>query len=212
MTRPGIFFIMMILIAGMVACGGNEPPTINSLTGDADWVLPLGSLNVTCDASDPENDEPSYEWTTSGGNITGTGPAIVWTAPSEVGTYNITVVVSDGYGGSATDALDVDVVCSFVHTANIELHQVQTAVVACMADSETAQLATWGDWQGELDVIAVVAGNVTYDARDYIFGQFRATYTVQQDGSITNGYCNYPGGWGDCIIWDPVNNNWVPTH
>jgi hypothetical protein len=211
MKRVSIFLIMVALIAGMVGCSVNEPPTINSMAADADWVLPFGSLNVTCDASDPENDELSYEWTTSGGNITGTGPEVVWTAPSGVGTYNITAVVSDSYGGSATHSLNVDVVCSSVHAANIELHQIQTAIVACMAEAETAQLTTWGDWYGELDVITVVVGNVTYDAGDYIYGPFWATYTVQQDGSITNGYCDYPGGWGDSIIWDPVNNNWVCT-
>jgi len=77
----------------------NKPPTINSLVADADWTLPSGSLNVTCDASDPDGDELSYEWTASGGDISGTGPEVIWTAPEEVGIYHITVVVKDGYGG-----------------------------------------------------------------------------------------------------------------
>jgi hypothetical protein len=97
----------------------------------------------------------------------------------------------------------------FLSAAKTEVHQVQTAIIATMADAETAQLTTWGDWHGEPDIITIAVGNVTYDARDYIYGEFRATYTVQQDGSITNGYCDYPGGWGDSIIWDPVNSNWV---
>jgi hypothetical protein len=80
----------------------NTSPAINSLTADADWTLPLGSLNVTCDASDPDGDELSYQWTASGGNISGTGAAVNWTAPQEVGTYNITVVVKDGHGREDT--------------------------------------------------------------------------------------------------------------
>jgi hypothetical protein len=80
----------------------NMPPIITSLIADADWTLPSGSLQVTCNASDPDGDELSYEWTASGGNITGTGAVVNWTAPERVGIYDITVVVSDGHGKEAT--------------------------------------------------------------------------------------------------------------
>jgi hypothetical protein len=83
----------------------NSPPTIVSLTADADWTLPSGSIQVTCNAFDPDGDELSYEWTTNGGDISGTGAAINWTAPEEVGMYDVTVVVKDGHGGSATKTL-----------------------------------------------------------------------------------------------------------
>ena len=77
----------------------NSPPTITSLVANAAWAAPSGILQVTCIASDPDDDELSYEWTATGGNISGTGAAVNWTAPQEVGTYNVTVVVKDGYGG-----------------------------------------------------------------------------------------------------------------
>jgi len=77
----------------------NRAPIINSLVADSDWATPSGSLRMTCNASDPDGDELSYEWTASGGNIYGTGAVVNWTAPEEVGLYNITVVVKDGYGG-----------------------------------------------------------------------------------------------------------------
>lgn len=77
----------------------NRPPSIARLIADAAWALPSGSLPVTCDASDPDGDELSYEWTASGGDISGTGAAVNWTAPQAIGTYNITVVVRDGRGG-----------------------------------------------------------------------------------------------------------------
>jgi len=88
----------------------NKSPTITSLTADADWTTPSSSIQVTCDASDPDGDGLSYEWTASGGNITGTGAAVNWTAPEEVGIYDVTVVVTDVHGGSATDSLPISVV------------------------------------------------------------------------------------------------------
>ena len=88
----------------------NSSPTITGLVADAEWTLPSGSANVTCIASDLDGDRLTYEWTASGGSITGTGAQVVWTAPQEVGAYNITVVVTDGYGGSDTATLPVTVV------------------------------------------------------------------------------------------------------
>ena len=80
----------------------NKPPTITSLVADADWTTPSNSIQVTCTASDPDDDELSYEWSTSGGNISGTGAAVNWTAPEEVGIYHVTVVVTDGHGEEDT--------------------------------------------------------------------------------------------------------------
>jgi hypothetical protein len=80
----------------------NEPPYIYSLVADADWTTPSGSLQVTCNATDPDGDELSYEWSASGGSITGTDAAVDWIAPNEIGMYDITVLVDDGRGGNAT--------------------------------------------------------------------------------------------------------------
>jgi len=87
----------------------NQSPAITSLVADADWTLPSGSLQVTCTASDPDGDELVYEWTATAGNISGTGAAVNWTAPGEVGIYSVTVLVKDGHGSSATSLLPVSV-------------------------------------------------------------------------------------------------------
>jgi hypothetical protein len=87
----------------------NRPPTITSLVADADWTLPSGNLQVTCTASDPDGDELSYEWSTDGGGISGSGEVVSWTAPQEVGIYHVTVVVKDGHGREDTRSLPLSV-------------------------------------------------------------------------------------------------------
>lgn len=87
----------------------NKLPIINSLRADADWTTPSGSLQMTCFASDLDGDELSYEWSTTGGDISGTGPEVTWTAPEAVGIYHVTVVVKDGHGSSATRTLYISV-------------------------------------------------------------------------------------------------------
>ena len=80
----------------------NSPPIITSLIANAAWTGPSGSLQVTCNASDADDDALSYGWTTDGGAISGTGSTVNWSAPRGVGAYNVTIVVKDGYGGKAT--------------------------------------------------------------------------------------------------------------
>jgi hypothetical protein len=87
----------------------NRPPQINSLVADADWTLPSGSIQVTCNASDPDGDALSCEWTATGGDISGTGTVANWNAPQEVGIYYVTVVVRDGHGSSDTRTLTASV-------------------------------------------------------------------------------------------------------
>ena len=106
------FLAIMVIVAVAVlllasSCTVNRRPVITSLEAEADWTAPLSNLQVTCDAEDPEGDELSYEWSTTGGNITGTGHEVIWTAPEEVGMYDITVLVSDSQGREATESIEL---------------------------------------------------------------------------------------------------------
>jgi len=92
----------MVIDYVTITVRANNPPTITSLVADGNWTLPSGSIQVTCTASDPDGDELSYEWITTGGDISGTGAVVNWIAPQETGTYDITVVVTDGLDGENT--------------------------------------------------------------------------------------------------------------
>lgn len=87
----------------------NKGPTITDLITDAEWTLPSGNIQVTCSASDSDGDELSYEWSASGGVISGMGPEAIWTAPEDTGKYDITVIVTDDHGSS-----DIKKVCCTV--------------------------------------------------------------------------------------------------
>jgi hypothetical protein len=92
-----------------IAVRPNTPPIITSLAADADWSTPLGSIQVTCTASDPDDEELSYEWSSSGGSINGIGPEVTWTAPEEADIYHVTVVVKDEYGAEDTKSVTLSV-------------------------------------------------------------------------------------------------------
>jgi hypothetical protein len=124
-----------------VSVRADGPPTIGSLAADADWAFPSGSLQVTCDATDPDADKLSYEWTTTGGDISGTGPAVNWTAPQQAGAYNVTVVVSDGYGGEDVKGLTLWVnrgapptIQNFIVTAQEPKYLKESSTTGCDYD------------------------------------------------------------------------------
>ena len=87
----------------------NHPPDITSLIADGDWLTPSAFCRIQCNAEDPDGDELSYDWSASGGDISGTGSVVTWTAPDTVGLYNIAVVITDGYGGESTRALAISI-------------------------------------------------------------------------------------------------------
>ena len=100
----GIVAAAVLLLAS--SCNINYLPVITSLVAEAPgWTAPLGSLQVTCTASDKEGDVLSYKWSASGGNITGTGSIVNWTAPEEVGMYDVTVAVTDSPVRKATKSI-----------------------------------------------------------------------------------------------------------
>ncbi len=123
MISNRILYIAAVCITNVLVCTGcalqnntapikpppepvNNPPLIASLTAGQQVVQPLGKVQLNCRASDPESDNLSYRWDASGGSLEGSADTVSWTAPQEPGSYRVTVVVSDGKGGSATrDAL-----------------------------------------------------------------------------------------------------------
>jgi prepilin-type N-terminal cleavage/methylation domain-containing protein len=101
-----------------------------------------------------------------------------------------------------------------LQAANTELHQAQTAIIAAMADGETGLLThpvgnLTDTWSGENGTIYVTVGSDTFDASDYCYGPFRATYTVNGYGEILSATCNGTGQWGTGIAWDSDVMNWA---
>ena len=88
--------------------GGNRNPDIRSLTADPPAVNVGSSSNITVDATDPDNNPLTYQWSASTGDIIGKGPSIRFTASFCCrGPNFVKVTVKDNAGGSATQSVDV---------------------------------------------------------------------------------------------------------
>jgi hypothetical protein len=87
----------------------NYAPQVSSLSASSDWIIPGASTYVACTAADADGDDIAYEWVTTGGETFGQGRSIVWVAPSEPGSYWITVFARDAYAGEARRGIPISV-------------------------------------------------------------------------------------------------------
>jgi hypothetical protein len=137
---------------------------------------------VTCNATDPDGDELSYEWSASGGSITGADAAVNWVAPEEIGIYDITVVVDDGRGGNATRTIGLGasngtppVVEGLNVTAKEPKYLKQTTTgykvgktkeyyIECIASNTSGELVY--EWSSDGGVISGEGSLITWTAPD----------------------------------------------
>ena len=88
----------------------NRPPTV-SVSCDPCEVLTNESVNLRADASDPDGDALTYRWNAPAGEFTGGADraTTTWQAPDDAGPVPVSVTVSDGNGGSASDTANITV-------------------------------------------------------------------------------------------------------
>ena len=87
----------------------NRPPTA-SLSVERSPILPGEHTWITCNGSDPDNDPLTYSYTTSGGQIVGSGSKVEFDASGlQPGSYTVKCTVNDGRGGTADASGAVEV-------------------------------------------------------------------------------------------------------
>ena len=87
----------------------NYAPAISSLSAFSDWIIPGASTYISCAARDADDDEIAYEWAATSGEMFGQGHSIVWLAPTEPGSYWVTVYARDAYGGESRRGIPISV-------------------------------------------------------------------------------------------------------
>ncbi len=123
-TRPALWYAAIaVVLAPPAGCfhgaqpgddptPGNQPPTIIDLTASPATITTSESSTVGVTASDPDGDTLTYSWfqNSPGGILTGSGASVTdWPASCCLGTWAITVTVSDANGGSTQSSVNVTV-------------------------------------------------------------------------------------------------------
>ncbi len=89
---------------------GNRPPVISKIVISHDLLRTGESYTVTAEASDPDGDNLTYQWSVTGGTVANLNVnPISWKAPDAPGDPQLSVVVRDGKGGEAVLSKQVPV-------------------------------------------------------------------------------------------------------
>jgi hypothetical protein len=151
--------LLSILFYTMLA---NHRLAITSLEAEPNRVLPSGSCQIVCTASDHDGDELSYNWSADEGGITGEGATVTWTAPNSEGSYNVTVTVIDSRGGEVMNHVTITVSYQSSSPADrvdvVYFHRTQRCHTCLYAEEQTRYtLETY--FKDELD-----SGKVTFQS------------------------------------------------
>lgn len=189
---------------GMTHWGAPPPPPPNNnpsaaCTADKAGVIAGSgeSVRVMMRASDPDGDSLSYNWSASGGNVSGSGPEVTW-SPGNAGPgmYQVTGNVSDGRGGTASCSVDV----------RVDPKPNQPPSLTCSAERSTVQAGERvrvngrgsdpdGDnltysWRANAGQIVGSGSSVQWDSAGLRPGSYSVTGRVE-DGR---------GGAADCTV------------
>jgi len=128
----------------------NSNPQITAgPTASPATISDIETTSVSVSATDADGDPLSYGWAATGGTITGTGAAVVYTPPRVTSTVvqHVTVMVTDGWGGSVTSGLDITVTASGV-PINVARNATATASSQNLGSGQGAAKAIDGVMSG----------------------------------------------------------------
>ncbi len=92
-----------------VATRPNRPPTI-SCSAERSPIMAGERVAINTNATDPDGDPLTYSYSSTGGQVSGSGPSGSFDSTGlGAGSYTVNVKVDDGRGGTATCSTNVDV-------------------------------------------------------------------------------------------------------
>lgn len=124
----------------------NRAPVIENVLYPKDIFANM-EVQVQCVAADADSDNLTYQWISEAGKIMGEGNVVQWFPPEKLGTYPISVVVTDGNGGEARQTFNIRVVTNADGTSTptidvkMKLGDEQTVIV----DKQRARIWTTTD-------------------------------------------------------------------
>ena len=128
---------------------GNE---ISAIIANVDSVKAGLEVYLKCIATDQDYDKLSYNWKCSSGTLEFLGDSAIWTAPLFEGIYFITCTVSDQYGASSAESIEITVTsASAVPVNGLEWELADEGLVAGPNTSNPNNTGVITFWDGNVE-------------------------------------------------------------
>ncbi|MBI1225788.1 MAG: T9SS type A sorting domain-containing protein [Bacteroidetes bacterium] len=192
-------------------------PRIQALAAEK-YEVELGdSINIYAKAFDKDSGVLNYNWSVTGGSITGSGSTVKYHAPATLSNQQITLIVTDETGNADTATLDLSVVLE-INVAPEILDLVKSAqyvspggsldITANAIDENGDPLTyTWSSTGGSISG----SGSTVAWAAPTAVGVYQITVTVQDDGGLSTSKTtsvlvkDFTPTSGDIIAWYPFS-------
>ena len=196
------------VVSAMVP-GSNASPTITGLLPGTDISVRVGeTVSLNLSAQDADSDGLSYQWSAtpqgSGSFSSATAQDPTYTPPATPGSYQLTVLVSDGRGGTATQTINLT-----VHRAPVISSLLPTSPVAASPGQSVALNVTASDPDGDPLSYAwtVVSGAGTFSSASAEDPTFSSFYVGTQQITVT--VSDARGATASATLDVQVSNPWT---
>jgi hypothetical protein len=96
--------------SGEATSSAGDTLEITSLRADRTSVSFNDTVNITCRLTSAGDDDLSYSWWCSRGDLVASGTDARWTAPARAGVYEINVTITDSHGRRDSRSVEIHVV------------------------------------------------------------------------------------------------------
>lgn len=193
--------LVLPLLVIMVSCNKDEensPPTTPTVTVNPPSVPANGIATVTVASSDPDGDQLTYGYTVSGGAIAPNGNTATWTAPSIAGAYSVTVTVSDGKGGQASNNGTLNVsalVTQITGTANFP-----AGTSGDLSNAKVSIYTSWDNWNANTPIkfgaVTGAGASVSFTISNINPGNYYLDVWKDNDNNAQWSFGDYVGWYG----------------
>lgn len=147
----------------------NRIPVIESLQPASNQTYPGGMVEIRSKVNYTGENTVNYRWSCSGGHFRDTGATAVWVAPQQYASYDITLAVDDGKGGSSQASVSITVGANQppqiidikAEPTNVQLEG--TSTLTCTATDPDGDTITYG-WSAKEGALSGQGNKVSWTA------------------------------------------------
>jgi len=202
-----ILLSSIIIITACKKDEENKSPTVSAVTVTPATIDAGGTVTVTVAASDPDGDALTYAYTATGGAVQGAGNVATWVAPNAAGAYSVTVLASDGNGGTASGSGALTVTDVPPETKITGTAQFPAGTSGDLSNAKVSIYTSWENWNTNQPIkFAAVTGagaSVTFTITDVLPGNYYLDVWKDIDNSSNWTLGDYVGWYGSGGLGSP---------
>jgi hypothetical protein len=177
-----VFTLVLSSCSGAGDSKGSQSLAVQSLNPVQMQTTPGGTVVIESQVVNPSNASLTYKWSATGGGFGSSGANNIWQAPPQSGTYEITLTVEDGKGGTAQGKTSITVssnrspVITDLSFSPMNITPGGSTVISCTANDPDGDIVRYS-WNASGGSISGTGNKISWMAPNN-YGDFGVTCVV----------------------------------